>query len=272
MNTPNTPGQARIIPADETDSVFKQLAEVSEHYWGSEQYGVTARSYIESLWRVSRFSVYVDARMRDVSINSDLPVQEVDLFDSLRGQGLGGAGNSKLQEAFSAVLDSAPLPFYFDVVNAEDGLSLFWAYPCSLSRDKLAGYMKNRGLSRHTLHGTAGKSLDVLSAAAGVGEKTVVDCTDPGDYIGFTALLQKARDKGLKEHQTNLLKKQLVKAVLQQIRTGMPLEYGEVVLEGPFSVVSPAKSLEECSVAIASLGVLALGSTNNAIKAFLDNE
>ncbi|MGB4758690.1 MAG: hypothetical protein WBP26_01410 [Candidatus Saccharimonadales bacterium] len=258
-------GKPNVFPILE-----QNLLGISRSCWGDERYGRTALSYLASLQDGALFSVYVDNAIKDVRVNTELPADNIDVFDSMRGEGLAQKNDpQEIGWAFLAMLNNLPLPFQFSVTRSEFGHSLFRSAITGIKVEKLREYMDKSGLANHRLRGSLGKSLDALNIASGAAPLTVRQDTGPEEFLQVEGLLGRATM--LDDSQKRSIIRKTAIIAMRQFRTGLPHDHGELVLEGAFSAQDAPKSLRHCAVAVESLPTIRGEFAQGIIGRFLDS-
>ena len=120
--------------------------------------------------------------------------------------------------------------------------------------------MHARGFGTHALHGTLGKTLEVMKAVAGIDLSSDVDTLSPDDFVLISDLVRIATEEGLKRTTIKTLDDKVFRALDAQLKNGQPTPEGEVIIEGYYDaskIWSDAKDTSGLFVAKESLPVLA---------------
>lgn len=122
--------------------------------------------------------------------------------------------------------------------------------PDAVSKLRLADYARSRGYDRHELHGTLGKTCDVLLVASGVieaGEARTQPVDSGKKFITFKSLQAYFRKARLHHDHVNDIHNELTCAIRSTMQNAQPPEYGEVIFEG-FVNLHSARRFERVAV------------------------
>jgi hypothetical protein len=222
----------------------QQLLEVSQDLWGSEVYGATVVSMLQSgrhfvdsaVWSVDDFTS--DPVARTVDYHGHVPRSEEDM----RGLALDK-------------WDAAHYPYEPAAHNYNEAGGQYPAYlnitPGMVTRLRLADFGRNRGYDSHELHGTLGKAFDVVAVASGIKKAMEVGTAHvETEFITAKELRAHLRAFGLPPYYRNEINTELTFAIMDAVHYSKARKYGEVIFEGHV-VTEPGHKFEQ--VAVASL-------------------
>lgn len=105
-----------------------------------------------------------------------------------------------------------------------------------VDQGRLARYVQVKGYDGHWLHGSLGKSFDVMNVVAGVVRPAELGSSSAEtNFMTRGDLLSKIRESGIGSHSRQIIRNKLQGGLLHQVETGRPAETGEIILEGRFS-------------------------------------
>lgn len=236
-----------VAPRQITD---EQLLEVSGNLWDSTDYGAAAVSLLELERRHARTSVWAI---------DDFPLPWQSEAEKRRPL----AAPRSEQEMAEIVLDmwdQAHYPFEPSVRYLErTGVDNFYpgmsgCSPGFLTRLRLADFSRSRNYDKHELHGTLGKTFDVLTVAAGIKKASEVGSSHiETEFITAKDLRAHLRNIELPPSYRKEINYVLADAISDEIHRAVAPEYGEVIFEGYLS--GSGHKFEK--VAVASLVAMA---------------
>lgn len=212
---------------------------LSRNMWDSPDYGSSAASLLHILQ--SAVTSHGRVLSRDGLLYVVVPAFE--LYAGKNGVPLGPTDMSveEVDRRAHAVLNELESPFPLIATHApspyEDERTVRNIVPLAPTQSRLSRFVQSRGYGQHMLHGSIGKALDVLVAAAGITPEPVAASREcPGEFITSQDLRELLRSTNLFTNtQINTLFDKIAHVVKWQLLHGAPLRSGEVVVEGACS-------------------------------------
>lgn len=217
------------------------LREVSQELWDSTVYGETAVSLLEKGRHFTDASIWAVDEHLDPN-TTQIPRSKQEMTDRVLD-----------------IWDHQHYPYEPQVVhNASDEHWPAFSYgePGPVTRLRLADLSRHRGYDDHELHGTLGKTFDVLSVISGIKKASSVGAAHvETEFITASELRAHLRNNELPKYYRDEINSALLRAIVDAVYHVKPPEYGEVVFEG--YLPNPGSGHRFDQVAVASLVAMA---------------
>jgi hypothetical protein len=180
------------------------------------------RSAIETIWSLDNQQTIAEARAAGVT-----PYTNREMNDRL----LDAWGEQHYPYALGSITHIAASEHYPAFVIGRAG---------SVTYSRLADFSRHRGYDGHELHGTLGKTFDVLAVASGLKKVQEVGASHVEEkFITYTELKRYLQDHALSRHYRRRIYSEFTLAITEAVWRARPRPYGELVFEGSMSLAGP---------------------------------
>lgn len=199
------------------EGVFTQL---SRDVWGVETYGENAADQLKYEARMTRVLVFQNGYSHEDRDNPKYPVEGAHVKLS----------TAQMRLRTQEVWDKIRSPFEPEYDN-EIGDHAVWMGGGSVTRDRLADYVRARGYDGHNLHGALGKTLDLFGVASGVLSPDNMRSAGVFDFIEASEL-RSIMDERISGSTRWRISERIDRQLRDQLQTGQPVKGIEVVVDG----------------------------------------
>jgi len=265
--------EVAIAEDEKVDSAVitgQQLSDVSMDLWGDEAYGRAASELLIHEWGTVQYRTDKDGNVVPVSLAQTLNpgLRQIGHIDP-------SVSKDTRREQAQVIWESLRSPYSCDIQSVKDSsFGSIVLSPDKIVVDHLKSFVLRRQYDKHSLHGTLGKALDVMSVAAGVrdsvSEHLLQDLDD--EFITMHQLVD-AMDAELPKKHRNALLEKITEKVWKQYISGVPNIEGELITKDTLLFhrrrYARRDTVFALFISLSSLAALATVSSEGAPKEFL---